>query len=212
MGDEKETREGYDRVSDEYAARFRDELSHKPFDREVLAELAEELRAAGPVADVGCGPGQIAAHLHAAGVDVRGIDLSPGMIEQARSLFPDVDFSVGDMRDLPLRKSSLAGITAFYSIIHLSHEDVPVAFAEFHRVLRPGGLLLLAFHLGDKVETLDEWWGRKVSIDFVFFERKEIEDRLLAAGFEIIEARERDPYPVVEAQTRRAYVLAARRG
>lgn len=212
MGGADETRQGYDRVSEEYASRFRNELDHKPFDREILGELAAALVGAGPVADVGCGPGQITAFLHAAGVDVQGIDLSPGMIEQARSLFPDVPFAVGDMRDLPFPDAHLAGATAFYSIIHIPREEVPAVLRELHRVLRTGGRLLLAFHLGDHVLHLDEWWERPVSIDFVFFSRQEIEDPLRAAGFEIVETRERDPYPDVEAQTRRAYVLAARRG
>ena len=208
------TREGYDRVAGEYTSRMADELDHKPFDREQLSRLAERLRGEGPVVDIGCGPGQIAAFLAARGVEAGGLDLSPEMIAQARALHPGLRFDVGDMRDTGLASESLAGLTAFYSIIHIPRDDVARVLGELRRVLRPGGLLLLAFHLleegGEKVVHLDEWWDRDVSIDFVFFERAEMERYLAEAGFEILEARERDPYPDVEAQTRRAYVLAAR--
>jgi SAM-dependent methyltransferase len=203
------TRDGYDRVADEYAARMAGELDHKPFDREILARFAEKLRGRGPVVDLGCGPGQIAAFLASHGVDARGIDLSPGMIEQARRLHPGLDFAVGDMRALDLADASLAGITAFYSLIHIPRDELALVLEELRRVLRGDGLLLAAFHLGSAVQHLDEWWGRPVSIDFVFFERDEMERKLRAAGFEIEDVKERDPYPDVEAQTRRAYVLVA---
>jgi ubiquinone/menaquinone biosynthesis C-methylase UbiE len=199
------TREGYDEVAADYAAKFIDELDHKPFDREVLAGFAAELRGQGDVLDVGCGPGQIAAFLAANGADVRGVDLSSGMIEQARRLHPALTFDVADMRSLPFADDSLAGISAFYSIIHIPRDEAMVALREFQRVLRPGGRVLLAFHLGHKVDHIDEWWGHDV-----FYEREEMEGYLANAGFEIVESKERDPYADgIEAQTRRAYVLAA---
>ena len=185
-----------------------DELDDKPFDREILTRFAEELRDRGRVVDIGCGPGQIAGFLASHGVDASGIDLSPGMIEQARALHPSLRFGVCDMRATGLEDESLAGITAFYSIIHIPRDEVVSVLAEFRRVLRPDGRLLVAFHLGRKVDHLGEWWGREVSIDFVFFEREEMESNLRSAGFAIQDAREREPYPDVEAQTRRGYLLA----
>jgi SAM-dependent methyltransferase len=204
----RSVRRDYDAVSEDYAQRFRDELDHKPFDRELLDRIAERLRDAGPVADVGCGPGQIARHLYERGVDVRGIDLSPGMIARARELHPAIEFSVGDMGSLELADGELAGITSFYSIIHAARDDVVRVLSEFRRVLRDDGLLLLCFHLGSDVTHLTEWWGKPVDIDFVFFERDEMEAKLREAGFEIDEILERDPYPDVEADTRRAYFIA----
>lgn len=55
----------------------------------------------------------------------------------------------------------------------------------------------------------DDMWGTPVSIDFVFYERAEMEGCLQEAGFVVEESIEREPYaPEVEAQTRRGYVLA----
>ena len=205
-----ETREGYDAVADAYADRFANELDHKPFDREILDGFAELVEDTGVVVDLGCGPGQVAAYLAVRGVAARGVDLSPGMIARAQQRHPHLSFQVGDMRDLAFDDESLAGIAAFYSILHIPRDDVPAVLGELHRVLRRGGLLLVAFHLGDRIEHVEEFLGEPVSLDFVFFTTPEMERHLNAQGFELLASHERDPYPVVEAQTRRAYLLARR--
>src|SRR5262249_25060825 len=138
----------YDRVAEEYAAHFFDELAAKPLDRALLDCLAEQVRELGPIVDIGCGPGQIARYLHDRGVAAMGIDLSPQMVALAQRLSPDIPFQQGTMLALDAEDSSWGGITAFYSIIHVPPDDIPRALTEFHRVLRPGGLLLLAFHAG----------------------------------------------------------------
>ena len=53
----------------------------------------------GPVADVGCGPGHVTAHLRDSGLDAFGIDLSPVMIDVARREHPGLRFEVGSMTD-----------------------------------------------------------------------------------------------------------------
>ncbi len=208
-----DVRTSYDRVADEYARRIYAELSDKPFDREVLDRFAEALRGRGLVCDLGCGPGQIARYLADRGLPVVGVDLSAGMVAQARRLNPDLTFEQGDMRHLSaVHDGAWAGIAAFYSIIHVPRAGVTEALIELRRVLRPGGLLLLAFHLGDEVVHLDTWWERPVSADFVFFQSAEMTRYLTDAGFEIEAVRERDPYPEVEHQSRRAYLLAHKPG
>jgi ubiquinone/menaquinone biosynthesis C-methylase UbiE len=132
------------------------------------------------------------------------------MVERARQLTPGVEFGQGDMMALDAPDAAWAGIAAFYSIIHIPRSDMVSALAELRRVLRPDGLLLLAFHIGDDTIHLDEWWGQTVSVDFFFFRPAEVTDCLRAAGFEIEEIIERQPYPAVEYQSRRAYVFARR--
>jgi SAM-dependent methyltransferase len=198
----------YDRVAREYAEHLYDELKGKPLDRQLLDRFAERLRSAGPVCDLGCGPGQIARYLRDRGVETHGIDLSPGMVAEARRLNPDIPFSQGDMLALDSKDGTWAGIAAFYAIVHLLLEEIPRAFAEMKRVLRPGGLLLLAFHVGEEIVHRDELWGQEVALDFRFFLPEDIEAALRSAGFEIEEVHIREPYPEVEHPSRRAYILA----
>jgi SAM-dependent methyltransferase len=102
----------YDAVADDYADKFSDELDGKPFDRELLDQLARGVAGRGPVVDLGCGPGQIGAYLAASGCDVIGVDLAPGMIRSAREQHPDLRFELGDLRALPLADDSWAGCCA----------------------------------------------------------------------------------------------------
>jgi SAM-dependent methyltransferase len=198
----------YDTVAEEYARRIYDELEHKPLDRQILDRFAERVRGAGEVCDLGCGPGHVARYLHDRGVKVHGVDLSPAMVERARCLNPGIEFAQGDMLLLDVEDGAWAGVVAFYSIIHVARCDVVRALREIRRVLRPGGFLLLAFHLGENAAHLDEWWGHKVCVDFVFFRTDEMKGYLEEAGFDVEEITERDPYPDVEHPSRRAYIFA----
>ena len=200
----------YDRVADEYVRHIFEELQHKPLDRQLLDRFADRIRDVGSACEIGCGPGHVARYLHERGVEMVGIDLSPGMIEQARRLNPGIEFRQGDMLALDAANESWAGIVAFYSIIHIPRSEMSKALAELRRVLRPGGTLLLAFHLGDDSVHLDEWWGQKVSLDFFFFRSEEMISYLREARFEIEETIEREPYPDVEHQSRRCYIFARR--
>jgi SAM-dependent methyltransferase len=202
----------YDAVAREYADRFAGELAHKPLDRELLARFASDLRGSGPVYDLGCGPGQTTAFLHGLGVPVRGLDLSADLLDEARRRHPGVGFEQGDMLGLSVADASLAGVVAFYAIVHLSPTGLRRVAAEIHRVLRPGGRLLLAFHVGDGATRVEEFLGRPVSLDFVFFAPEVVAGELARAGFVAVEVIEREPYPEVEYPSRRAYLFARKPG
>ncbi|WP_028811712.1 class I SAM-dependent methyltransferase [Streptomyces flavidovirens] len=141
------TANAYDAVAVRYAALPRDDLDTPTLDRAVLTAFAELTRTtdAGPVAELGCGPGRVTAHLRDLGVDVFGVDLSPVMIGLAREAYPDLRFEVGSMDALDLADGRLRGIVSWYSVIHTPPRDMPSYFAEFRRVLAPDGHLLLAF-------------------------------------------------------------------
>ena len=211
MSDPERVRAAYDSVAREYAEQFSDELSHKPLDRELLRRFAESV-GSGPAYDLGCGPGQTTAFLRECGVDARGLDLSPALVAEARRLHPDVEFGSADMLALPLRDGAATGVLAFYSIVHFSPEQLRAALAEMHRVLAPGGRLLLAFHAGDQVVHVDDFLGRRVSLDFSFFPPEAVRVAVERAGFEDVDVVERDPYPDVEYPSRRAYLFARRSG
>jgi hypothetical protein len=128
------------------------------------------------------------------------------MVAIARELVPGVTFREGDMRAIDAE--GLAGIVAFYSLIHIAPGEIPAVLAGFRRALAPGAPLALAFHVGTETIHLDEWWDRPVSIDFHLFETATICARLVDAGFVIAEAIEREPYAGVEHASRRAYIVA----
>jgi len=204
------TQTSYDLVADEYVRRIFDELKDKPLDRLLLDRFAASVREVGLACDMHCGPGQVARYLHERGVEVCGVDLSRAMVERAKGLTPGVEFRQGNMLALDLPDGTWAGITAFYSLIHIPRGDLARVLSELRRVLRPGGLLLVSFHIAEDSIHLDEWWGQQVCVDFFLFQSAEMAGYLTAAGFEIEEIIEREPYPDVEHQSRRSYIFARR--
>ncbi|SCE64183.1 class I SAM-dependent methyltransferase [Micromonospora mirobrigensis] len=156
-----DTRTSYDTVAQSYADLLRDALAGEPFQRGVLALFAELARAqgAGPVADVGCGPGRITAYLDGLGLDAFGVDLSPAMIDVARRDHPELRFEVGSMSRLDIADESLTGLLAWFSLIHVPDDEVPAVLAEFHRVLRPGGVALFGFFAGDGSRLKTQGYG-----------------------------------------------------
>ncbi len=201
---------GYDAVASAYVERFRDELGAKPFDAKMLEWFAERTRSIGRVCDMGCGPGQVAAYLRTLQCDVCGVDLSSEMVRHAERANPGIPFERGDMSDLSaVADSDYGGVVAFYSIVNLRHEQHPQVFREFRRVLKPGGWLLLSFHVGDGTAHLDEFLGVAVSLDFFFFQPALVRQDLIDAGLDVTEVIERAPYSEsIEAPTQRAYLFA----
>jgi len=183
-------------------------MDYKPFDRDCLDRLAHEVGNLGPICDMGCGPGQIARYLHRQGVNTLGVDLSPRMVAEAQRLNPEIHFHQGDLLTLPDANNSWGGIAAFYCIIHISRGQIVDALREMKRVLKPGGVLLVTFHIGDEIKHLDEWWDKPVCLDFSFYQPTEMETWLKEAGYELKETLVREPNPEVEVATQRAYVFA----
>jgi SAM-dependent methyltransferase len=199
-------RASYDALAAEYSARLFAELDGKPADRALLEELAA--RAAGPVLDLGCGPGHVTRYLAEHGADARGVDLSPAMVAEARRLSPELTFDAVDMRELPFDDDAFAAVVAFYSLIHFEDDEFVTACTEVARVLAPGGIFLASFHRGSRVEHFEELWGYAVDLDFRFFEPDEVSALLERTGFEVERVVEREPYEGVEVATRRFYVLS----
>jgi SAM-dependent methyltransferase len=198
----------YDTVAKQYAEAFFKEHEKKPMDCEMLRRFALEIGDRLPVWDFGCGPGQTVQYLKDLGVEIAGLDLSEKILEQAKASYPGICFQKGNMLDLKFENDSLAGVVAFYSIVHFSEEQVGIAFREIFRVLQPGGIFLLTFHIGDQTIHIEEFLGKKVDVDFMFFSTEFIVSCLKRVGFKKIELIEREPYPEVEYQSRRAYVFS----
>lgn len=202
-------RDCYDRVASQYALNLYNELDGKPIDRNLLNDFADRVKDSGTVCDLACGPGHVASYLWSRGVhDLCGVDISPAMVETARSLNPEIPFHQGDMRALNVPDQSWSGIIAFYAFVNFTRPQLPSLFAEMRRVLKPGGLLLTAFHRGRETKHVEEMWGVEIALDFNFFETQEIVAQLRKARFTIERIVEREPYPAVEYPSKRTYILA----
>ncbi|GAA1995301.1 class I SAM-dependent methyltransferase [Catenulispora subtropica] len=203
--------ESYDEAAERYAARFGDSLSKYPMERGLLrafAELAQEV--GGPVADVGCGPGHITGFLSSLGLETFGVDLSPGMIEQARKANPALRFEVGSADALDVADGALSGVLSRYAIIHTAPEDVPAVLAEFHRVLAPGGHLLISFPGSDGASPPTQSYDHSVVVAYRWWP-DHFSSLLQEAGLEevgrMIQRASPDaprPFPVVDILARRS--------
>ncbi len=205
-----ETRIAYDTVADSYAEQSRDHLDDSPWDRAMLGTFAELVGGSGPVGDLGCGPGRPTGYLASLGLEVFGVDLSPGMVEVARRAHPGLRFEVGSLAALDLADGGLAGVLAWYSLIHTPPEELPPVVAELARVLAPGGRLLTAFQVGDERRHVAHGYGHDVSLDAYRLQPDFVAELCAAAGL-VVEARlVRAPRP--PEKTPQAYLLAAGRG
>ena len=206
----------YDASTDLYVERIGTELSpaiEGVVDRALLAAFVELLEpAAGErVADVGCGPGRVAAFLARAGLDVIGLDVSPAMVAAARQAHPEIEFEVGQLDALPLEDSSLAGAVCWYSIINTPPEDLDGAFTELARVLVPGGHLLLAFQAEDEPVHRADAFDTGLPLTSYRHQVADVAGRLAGAGLDVRSTTLRAPEPGREYEsTPQAFVLARR--
>jgi len=227
------TRAAYDTVAVSYAALLAGALARNPHERAALALYAELVRTAltadtaitpgaaqraehlvgggsarrARVAEIGCGPGRITAHLAGLGLEMSGIDLSPAMVAEARRRHPGLAFSVGSMTALDLPAGGLDGLVAWYSVIHVPPSRHRGVYAGFHRVLRPGGLLLLGFHVGDERRRIEEGYGHAgLGLDAYRLRPERVEQDLEACGFATLTRTVREA--VGEEKTPQAYLVA----
>ncbi len=186
----------YNTAAADYHAMLKD-LVGKGVAERMMLNYFTEVVPAGPIGDLGCGTGRITAYLAAAGLDVFGIDLTPGMIEVARAAYPHLRFEVGSVFNLDLKDGELAGALLWYSLVHTTRDELPAAFAEVFRVLQPGGHLIYGYkagagsqHLADDSGAgaaayhLTTAYGHPVDLDVYLQEPADVATLLADAGFE----------------------------
>ncbi len=148
-----------------------------------------------PVVDAGCGTGRMTRLLWSLGTDVSGIDVSAGMVEVARRTCPGFSFEVAELSNLPYGDGTLGGVFAWYSIIHSRPGDLPLVFAEFRRVLAPGGYAMVSFQVGEGPRHLERAYGHDVSMEAHLFAPDAVVEQLTLAGFGVAAQLTRGPGP-----------------
>lgn len=190
-------RSAYDVVAESYARLLPDAGFEAPEDRRMIESFAARVNGGpgGRVVDAGCGAGRMSRLLSSLGADVSGIDVSAGMVDVARRTYPELGFDVAELSDLPYGDMALGGVFAWYSIIHSPPGDLPRIFAEFHRVLAPGGYAMLSFQVGDGTRRLSRAYGHDVSMEAHLFAPETVMEQLTAAGFDVVARMTRGPGP-----------------
>lgn len=206
------TRDAFDAVAADYAQLLPDLRAEAPLDRAALGAFVEmvDARGDGLVAEVGCGSGRITAHLAAAGLRMVGLDLSAGMVREARAARSNIPLAVAHAAHLPLRTGSLDGLVAWYSIINLDTDRLPSVFDEFARAVRPGAPIVVAFQAGAG-ERLDRTsaYGHAVPITYYLHSIEAVTEALAAAGFTLDATVKREASQAHET-TPQAFLLARR--
>ncbi|MFF5125376.1 class I SAM-dependent methyltransferase [Streptomyces syringium] len=203
------TREAYDAAASVYAQMFRDTLRDSPLDRAVLGAFAEVVRASGndQVADLGCGPGHITAHLEGLGLSACGVDASPAMITSARQAYPGLRFDVGSMAALDIADGELGGVLSRWSIIHTPPRELPPVLAEFHRVLAPGGHLLVGFSATDDPSHPTQVFDHTVAPAYRW-SPDHLAAMLRECGLAEVARMTREPQPTDRRQFQEVHLLA----
>ncbi|MEV7671676.1 methyltransferase domain-containing protein [Streptomyces sp. NPDC088752] len=203
------TREAYDAVASIYEEMFRDSLRDSPLDRAMLGVLAEVVRADGEgrVADLGCGPGHVTAHLDALGLSAFGVDASPAMIALARRAHPDLRFDVGSMTALDIADGALDGVLSRWSVIHVPPAELPAVLAEFHRILAPGGHLLIAFSGSEGPAHPTQVFDHAVAPAYRWWP-DHLAATLRASGLAEVARTVREPRPTDRRQFQEIHLLA----
>lgn len=141
------------------------------------------------VLDAGCGPGRDTHLLSEKGLKVTGLDLSSGLINVAHKTYPKLEFVEGNMLSMPFPDANFDGVWSHASLLHLeTTEEVIKALLEFHRVMKPQGILhvLVKAQTGESKTAVVTDSLSKHDRFFQYFTKPEIQSMLEKYGFELI--------------------------
>lgn len=204
-------RRSYDAVAAAYGDHYEAMLADQPFERWLLDRVAVAT-GSHPVADVGCGTGQVTAYLAERGARAVGFDVAPAMVAEARRRHPELSFEVVDLHRMlkPRDDDGWGAVLAFYALAHLAPSELGAAVASLARILRPGGLLLLALGAGPALRHRDEWLGVVVDLDLVEHDPAHVRRVVADAGLRDVEWYLRGPQAAAGETSDRLFVLATR--
>lgn len=200
---QEQVRQSYASIADLYIELFG---TSQRVHSDDLAFIARHLVGQhGAVLDLGCGPGHITGYLRGLGTDATGIDMVPEFIDHAREAHPDGRYELGFLERLDAADHSVAGILAWYSLIHLPPRDLHGVLTEFRRAMAPAGMLVLGLFGGGEVAAFDH----KVVTGYRW-PADEMSERLARAGFTEVERVQRPADDDHRAHVAMAAIAATR--
>lgn len=171
-------RDGYDALADAYGEAS--DGAREP----VVASFLADLPAGSRVLDAGCGQGTPVLDDLPTGVGAVGLDLSAEQLRRARAA-TDAPLVRGDVTALPVGSGRVDAVTALHSLIHVPDAEQAGAIAEFARVTRPGGRLLLTAGTGPWAGANDDWLDAGVRMEWSIPGAETTRERLAEAGFRV---------------------------
>ncbi|HEV2781003.1 MAG TPA: methyltransferase domain-containing protein [Actinophytocola sp.] len=191
---EYEVPEGYTRWAEHYDGPNPAIAREQPIVHGILADLPP-----GRALDAACGTGRHAARLVELGHQVVGVDATPAMLALARKKVPSADFRLGRLESLPVQDATVDLVVCALALTHVP--DLRPVLAEFARVLRPGGRVVLSdIHpLANMTGAIAAFPGKDLrkGLPYVRSEQHQISDYFTAfraAGLTVLDCRE----PVID--------------
>lgn len=203
MDPKQRIRESYNKIATEYLA----SRMANHHDVELLEELVARLPHGARVLDAGCGAGIPITRFLVRHFSVLGIDISDEQINLARVSVPSASFVRKDMTMLGLDDASFDAVVCFYAIFHVPRDQHPEVFANFFRLLKPDGLILVCV-----ANTPEEHEGEESFFaQSIFFSSPAVADSvamIAEAGFELIWQKEvEDP---LDKDSSQLFILAGK--
>lgn len=169
------------------AAAYTDAREPDERERRILDAFRDGLPAAPRVLDAGCGAGDPVLARLASDAAAVGLDFSRALLSAARGAAPAARLVHGDMTALPFAADAFDAAVAVDSVIHVPVDDHPTVFAEFARVLRPGGRLLVTEAPEPFERTNEQWLGTDAEMTWHMAGADATRDHLRDAGFTLVE-------------------------
>lgn len=184
MVDRDEIRRSYDELAGTYADHRSENPPAVTFVDDLLAELPTEPR----ILDAGCGQGEPILAAFADRVGSTGLDFSREQLRRARQTVPGAGLVQGDLTTLPIADDTFDAILSFWSLIHLPETDASDTIAEFARILRPGGHLIVNEGVDEWTGTNPDWLDSGVEMQWHLSGEAAMREHLQHAGFSITDS------------------------
>jgi len=188
------TRQTYDLIASDYSSMIDELVSDSwigEFEGKLLDRFLLTTKLLNPsILDIGCGNGKDTHYLRQKGAVLVGMDISSGMLREARKRVPEGIFYQMDMRNLGFSAAVFDGVWANGCIYHVPKIDFAQVLKEVLRVLGPLGTFSFNFKVGIG-ERLEETPGSFAGGPrfYAYYTIKQMASFLAQAGFEILEIK-----------------------